>query len=191
MGTIRPKSGTRIVLVLIISAFLILSILGIYNVMMAVCYPRKYEDYVEKYSNQYGVDQNLVYAVMKTESGFDEKAVSDQGAKGLMQITEDTFQWLNGKLGNGDVYVHDDLFDPELSIQYGTYFLSLLISEFHNTETVLCAYHAGRGITGKWLKDPEISLDGARLIRVPYKDTAHYVEKAGRNYSRYQKLYQS
>ena len=56
-------------------------------------YPRSYRSYVEQYSREYDVDENLVYAVAKVESNFDPNAVSSADARGLMQMTEDAFEW--------------------------------------------------------------------------------------------------
>ena len=56
-------------------------------------FPRNFSRYVEKYSEEYGVDKNLVYAVIKAESNFDREAHSHKGAKGLMQLTDETAAW--------------------------------------------------------------------------------------------------
>ena len=49
-------------------------------------YPRNYVEFVRKYSYKYGVDENLIFAIIKAESGFDKNAESKAGAIGLMQI---------------------------------------------------------------------------------------------------------
>ncbi len=61
--------------------------------------PLKYEESVKKYAGQYGVPPSVVYAVIKSESGFRPDAVSSAGAKGLMQIMPDTFSWLCANSG--------------------------------------------------------------------------------------------
>ena len=50
-------------------------------------YPKKYSVYVEKYAEEYNLDENLVYSIIKAESKFNENALSRRGAKGLMQIS--------------------------------------------------------------------------------------------------------
>ena len=57
-------------------------------------YPRKYRDYVETYASRFSVPEAVLYAVMRTESGFDSAAESSAGAVGLMQLMPDTFRWL-------------------------------------------------------------------------------------------------
>ena len=81
-------------------------------------HPLRYESYGEKYSRENGLDKYLVYAVIKTESGFDPGAVSNVGARGLMQIMEDTFDWVKFRLGDEDTR-YLDMYDPETNIRYG------------------------------------------------------------------------
>ena len=62
-------------------------------------YPRKYRQYVEQYSREYGVDKDLVYAVARIESNFDPNAVSSADARGVMQMTQDAFEWVRYRMG--------------------------------------------------------------------------------------------
>lgn len=152
-------------------------------------YPRDYSPYVEKYATAYGVEPALVYAVIKNESGFDERALSNIGAMGLMQLTPETFEWVQSKAGSSHVLGSDSLYNPETNIQYGTYFLSLLLSEFGSQDTALAAYHAGRSNVKKWLADPADSKDGRTLYHIPFGDTRVYVKKVGLAVRTYRELY--
>lgn len=178
----------------LIGIFIVLGIIaavwigGLHKVYDDAVYPRSYSEYVQKYAKQYQLDENLVYAVIKTESGFDPDSVSEDDAKGLMQVTEETFDWLNSKLEYSD-YTHDDLHDPELGIEYGCFLLGYLKERFEVTEVMLAAYHAGMNITAKWLEDPTYSEDGKTLQEVPYADTKHYISKVMKNYEAYQSIY--
>lgn len=150
-------------------------------------YPLKYTSLVQKYSRQYDVDENLIYAVIKTESGFDSYAVSEVGARGLMQMTEETFDWIHSKMN--DNYNFDDLYDPDVSIHYGTYLLNYLLNEFdEDTDTAMAAYHAGSASVRSWLENPANSADGKTLSHIPKSDTAHYVNKINRAISMYERL---
>ncbi len=155
--------------------------------VMKVLYPMKYTDYVVKYSELYGVDAELIYAVINTESSFNPEAVSDVGALGLMQIMPDTLDWICTK--TGEKLEFESLKDPEISVRCGTYLLSCLLDEFENDETALAAYHAGRGRVNNWLSDGDVSSDGKTLDRIPYRDTAHYVSKVMRAKNIYVNLY--
>lgn len=153
-------------------------------------YPRTYANLVEDAAKTYELDENLIYAVIKTESGFDSLAVSVNNARGLMQVTEDTFDWLSVQMGNEGTYTHEDLADPKLGITYGCYLLHYLMEEFDGeVSTVLAAYHAGMTITHTWLEDSSYSADGRTLDTIPYADTAHYVDKVLDNYEHYQDIY--
>ncbi len=133
-------------------------------------YPQRYSDYVEKYCKEYDVPINLAYAVIKCESGFDPKAVSDIGARGLMQLTPDTFEWVQGKMGV-DTQSVDALFDPETNIRAGIYLLSINLADFETTEYALAAYHAGRATAEKWIND------GVKVKDIPYGDTSKYIKR--------------
>lgn len=152
-------------------------------------FPVAYEDYVTKYASLYDVDEAFIYAVIKTESSFDPNALSHQDAKGLMQVTGETFRWLSTKMGEEGAHQHDDLFDPDVGIRYGTFFLSYLLEEFGGVQEVAAAYHAGRGTINQWLRDEAYSSDGKTLDQIPYPATAHYVNKIMRNYEGYQKVF--
>lgn len=152
-------------------------------------YPMKYQKAVEKYCKQYDVDKYLVYSVMKQESNFKKDAVSRAGARGLMQITEDTFNWLSVKM-KVDKYEYDDLFDPEVNIMYGVFFISYLQDRFEDDKTVTAAYNAGINVTRRWLKDERYSDDGISLKYIPYKETSNYVEIVNKNHEKYIEIYE-
>jgi len=169
-------------------AMVVLSVLGIWqDIQQKLFYPTKYSAYVEQYSDTYGLDPLLLYAVIHTESKFQPKAVSESGALGLTQITPETFQWLQSKAG--EKLPARQLHSPQVSIRYGALFLSMLQEEFAEVETALAAYHAGRGKVNSWLRDKRYSADGSALGRIPSSKTAHYVRKVMRAYEKYQSLY--
>ncbi len=176
-----------ILLLLILSVVSIIMIVNSVKLGVHSIYPRQYAELVEKNAEHFDIDEALLYALIKTESGFDKDAVSSVGAKGLTQITPDTFKWLQTK--TGEFYEEDALFDPEISVYYGAYFLNMLLEEFGNTETAVAAYHAGRGRVNEWLADPRISPDGETLENIPYKDTAGYVKRVMRNTEKYKNIY--
>lgn len=172
---------------LILTVVLGIIIYNTVHLALQTVYPLKYSELVEKYSAEYNLDEAFVYAVIETESGFNKDAVSEVGARGLMQIMPDTFKWLKSK--TGEKLSEDALFEPEVSIRYGCFLLRYLLDEFENEKTALAAYHAGVGRVKKWLKDPEYSDDGKTVARIPYETTKNYTEKVMKTYHRYIKLY--
>ena len=79
--------------------------------MKKYVYPYQYEEYINKYSEEYGLDPYLVLAVIKTESNFNKEAVSKKDAKGLMQIMDSTGEWIAKELGV-NYFMSSMLFDP-------------------------------------------------------------------------------
>lgn len=185
----RRNAAPAVIISLVVLAALIVGGFFGYRYYLKYTHPIKYENYVEKYSREYGLDKFLVYAVIKTESGFDPAAVSNVGARGLMQIMEDTFDWVSFRLDDEDTR-YLDMYDPETNIRYGCYLLGFLCDEFGCVETAMAAYHAGRGRVNEWLEDSEISSDGVHLDVIPISDTAHYVGKIVKAMDTYKELYQ-
>lgn len=179
------------------SAGYFLKILTVIFILGATClaavsilktlYPRQYSNFVEIYSQQNNLSEELVYAVIECESGFDEKAESYLGAKGLMQIMPETFFWLQEKLGES--LPEEKLFEAETAIKYGCYFYGQLLSQFEDEATAVAAYHAGAACVEEWLGDTNYSDNGKTLKEIPYPTTAHYVEKVMNIKKLYQKLY--
>lgn len=146
--------------------------------------PDEYSIYVEQYSSEFGVPEDLVWAVIKTESGFDASAVSNAGAVGLMQLTESTFNEIsNHRLKDG--FDAGMRYDPETNIRYGTYYLSYLHARYENWDVAIAAYNAGLGNVDGWLED-----DGTLNVKnVPFKETKDYIKKVNKAKEKYKDLY--
>ncbi len=196
MRTRRKKnSKTKIaVVILLVAVLAVLAFLGIsYGVdrFQRETHPLKYHQYIMQYSKEYGLDSFLVYAFIKTESGFDEKAESYLGARGLMQIMPETFEWIRYRLDeeNDPEISFDSMYEAKTNIRYGCYLLKYLSDEFGGGLTeIAAAYHAGNGSVSAWLENSEYSENG-KLIKIPKSDTAHYVDKISNAYEVYCKLY--
>ena len=97
-------------------------------------YLKEYEDVIRKAAEQFGIEANLIKAIIKAESSFDPDAISESGAQGLMQLMPDTAN---------DMKV-DDPFDPEENIFGGTRYLSLLLQRFKQDKRLaIAAYNVG------------------------------------------------
>lgn len=148
-----------------------------YFVIMPKVVPLSYQEEVEQYAKQYGVAPSLVYAVIFCESRFSPEAVSHAGAKGLMQIQDDTAYWVAEQIPEMDVESMD-IFDAKTNIHIGCYYLGWLLDKFQGVEpTSLAGYNAGHNAVAKWLQDEEKSRDGVTLDEIPYEETETYVKK--------------
>lgn len=154
---------------------------------MKFLYPQRYADLVEREAAQFELDPDLIYAIIKTESGFDSQAVSSAGAKGLMQLTQETFDWI------ASLYPPEDssagVYDPQANIHCGCALLRLLLDQYGSVDVALAAYNAGMGNVSQWLGSQEYSHDGETLHTIPYPETDAYVKKVRRAYEMYAKLY--
>ena len=163
--------------------------LGFQNRIMQTQYPVKYQEFVEEYAGEFHLEPALVYAVIRTESKFDPYAVSSAQAKGLMQLQDETAQDCARalKLKN---FTADSLFDPQINIRLGCYYLGKLIKSYDGSvETAVAAYNGGPGNVEKWLKDKELINEKGELVHVPFTETRNYVENVMKAYKIYQELY--
>ena len=153
-------------------------------------YPIEYSEYVEKASDEYDLDEALIYAVIRTESSFNTEAQSPVGACGLMQVMPSSFEWLQSLRGTTGEYTTEDLFDPEICIDYGCYLLRYFMDTYEDERCAIAAYNAGF-VVGEWLEDENYSVDGKTLIDTPYPETSEYIKKVESAKEMYIKLYYS
>jgi len=143
----------------------------------------KYQDIVEEYATKYDVPITLVYAVIECESSFRENAKSSVGACGLMQLMPVTFndvcEWLSLD------YTVEQIMDPKVNIQCGTYYLSRMYRMFDDWELAVAAYNAGPGNVQKWLKNDDYVDDG-KLVYIPFKETSNHVQKVVKAWDKYE-----
>ncbi len=128
---------------------------------------KKYDDIIANASQQYGVSFPLLKAIIKAESGFDPRAVSKKGAKGLMQIMPENFKPLGIK----------DPFDPSQNIHAGARYFKQMYDRFKGKIPLsLAAYNAGPTAVERYKTIP------------PYEETEEYVERVLKFYYNYKNL---
>lgn len=177
-----------IINIIILLIFIILKAINIENVILKNLYPKEYEDYVYKYSENSKIDPLLVFAIIRTESNFKEDSISLSNAKGLMQLMDATATELATKLDMEEDY---DVFNAETNIELGTSYISTLLKYYdNNIYLALAAYNAGIGNVNKWIENGTIKKDGSDIENIPFKETRNYVRKVIRDYRIYTKLYE-
>lgn len=158
--------------------------IGAYN---AYFYPMKYSKEIEFFSEKYDVGGAIIASVANVESNFDENAVSNKGAIGIMQLIPSTAEWIAGKIGKD--YDEEKLKNAEYNLELGSFYLSYLINYFQDERVGICAYNAGQGNVSNWLKDEKYSKDGKTLYKIPFEETNNYLKKVLNNYNYYKNKY--
>lgn len=151
-------------------------------------YPVKWESEIRAAAEERGVPTAYLASVILAESSYRPEAVSSAGARGLMQIMPETGAWIADKLG--EEFNADSLFDPEVSIRYGAWYMGWLSDRYNGDLTCAsAAYHSGQGAVDQWLKDPAYSRDGKTLYAFPSKTVETYVERIRKYYKHYGRIY--
>lgn len=148
-----------------------------------------YRDIIVPAATEEGLDPLLLFSLIRQESLFDASITSTAGARGLMQITPDTGDYIVANYGWPDNYTADDLDRPFINIRLGAHYLKLWIDKY-NGEVVpaLSSYNAGDGNTIIWkdMAGDDIDLF-VELIR--FDETRDYIKYITENYEIYKTLY--
>lgn len=183
----NKKALIFILIILILFVFL-----GFFkDKLLMLIYPKTYQEIVNMYANNYNVDENLIFAVIKAESNFNQEAISNKKAIGLMQIMEETAKDVAIKYSiNIDINnLRQEILKIDNNINIGTKYLQILIAKYNNIEVALAAYNAGIGTVDNWIDKGIIKSDGTDIENIPYKETNTYVRKILRDYKIYKSLY--
>ena len=132
------------IFILLILIAIVISISNNYdyikNKLLMKIYIIDYSDYVEKYAKEYEVDKYLIYAIIKAESNFNENAVSNKKAKGLMQLMYSTAEEVATQIG---ISINEEkILEPDTNIKLGTKYISDLLKRYENIGLALAAYNA-------------------------------------------------
>jgi soluble lytic murein transglycosylase-like protein len=125
-----------------------------------------YHKFIVQTASQYQVDPALIKAIIMAESGYNPKAVSKRGAKGLMQLMPETAEALGV----------EDIFNPRQNISGGVQYFRHLVNRFNgDVKLALAAYNAG----SRYVRN----YDGVP----PFKATRYYIKKVFKYYRQYKK----
>jgi soluble lytic murein transglycosylase len=130
-------------------------------------YPLKYGSILRGHAENYRLDPALLAAVIYQESKFRPRVKSESGAIGLMQLLPDTAKGIAVHTG-GSRFRVDDLYDPELNVRYGSWYLRHLLDKYDDEPTALAAYNAGQQNVDEWRRDGR---------GIAFSETRHYVDR--------------
>jgi soluble lytic murein transglycosylase len=144
-------------------------------------YPLRYASIVRGHAANYDLNPALLAAVIEQESKFNADARSKTGAIGLMQLQPATAEGIALRTG-GSKFVLADLYDPEINVRYGAWYLHHLILKYGDERTALAAYNAGQRNVDRW-------RDEHRAVQFP--ETRAYVDRVERLKDIYRRAYTS
>jgi soluble lytic murein transglycosylase-like protein len=140
----------------------------------------------------YQLEEELLLAVARQESGFDPAARSYAGAKGIMQLMPATARYMADRLAEPSAAAHLDLADPIANLTLGQRYLKYLMQKDHiggNLIYVTAAYNAGPNNLARWQKNLRHVKDPLLFIeKIPSLETRNYVQNVMRNYWIYRTL---
>jgi soluble lytic murein transglycosylase len=175
---VRPLAGLLAVVVVASGAFIYLQ-----HTEPAwyarLWYPLHYSSIVRVHARNYDLDASLLAAVIEQESKFRADAKSSAGAIGLMQLQPATAKGIAIRTG-GSKFVLSDLYDPELNIRYGSWYLHHLMVKYGDERLALAAYNAGQQNVDRWRAAGE---------GVQFPETRAYIDKVERLKKIYRRAY--
>jgi soluble lytic murein transglycosylase len=160
--------------IMAVSAAVVVGIGPVDDAVREITLPLRHEDIIRQQARDKGLDPALIAAVIYQESKFEDRT-SEAGARGLMQITPATAEFI-AKRSGGVAFTQEDLATPQVNISYGAYYLRYLIDRYDGDLTLaVAAYNAGETNVNRW-----IERAGGRgefqESDIPFPETRHYVD---------------
>jgi soluble lytic murein transglycosylase len=152
-------------------------------------WPSAFSDLVDEATKKpESVDPELVYSIMREESGYRPEVVSPVGARGLLQIMRETGADLANRRGRKK-FDPDELFDPRVNIELGSYYLGELTRRFPTRLSAsIASYNAGPHVVVDWVEEDR-QADDEWVESIPYSQTRSYVKRVLRSLQAYRLLY--
>src|SRR3954451_5892101 len=172
------KRRQRLVLglIAIIGALLVIGLHPLKHAVKEITLPLRHEDIIRQQSQKKGLDPALVAGVIYQESKFvDQTSVA--GARGLMQITPDTANFI-AKQSGGIRFTQADLATPQINIAYGPWSLRWLMDRYDARQSLaLAAYNAGFGHVDDWVRRAGGPDAFDAKADIPFPETRSYVRQ--------------
>ncbi len=161
--------------------------------LIAVSFPQEYKTQIQREADRNQLSAFLVKSVIRQESAFGVQAVSSSGALGLMQLIPPTANEVAQDLHLGKINVPEDVFDSDVNIQMGSFYLAKMIKKFGGSVPLgLAAYNAGpHRLQSFVMGRPEVAMqmstpssdpnDEIWIDELPWYETSFYVKSILRN----------
>lgn len=139
----------------------------------------QFDGEIKSAARRYNIDPALIKAVIWQESNFRPEVRGKAGEIGLMQVREDAaFEWAEDEKMPLERFSHEEITDPSMNIQAGTYYLSKLMRRYTKTDNpipyALADYNAGRTHVLRWKKGAAETNSAAFLAQMDYPGTRKY-----------------
>ena len=172
----------------VVAAVLVSGVLD--EAVREITLPLRHEDIIRQQAADKDLDAALIAAVIYEESRFRDQT-SNAGARGLMQITPETADFIARRSG-GVRFEQSDLATPQINIAYGAWYLRYLIDRYKGNDTLaIAAYNAGMGNVDRWVARAggPSNFDSAKHI--PFPETRAYVQNVIERRQQYRDHYGS
>ena len=185
---IRRRRLAALATVALIAAALVgaTGLLG--DAVREITLPLHHDDVIRQQAQDKSVDASLIAAVIYEESRFRDQT-SHAGARGLMQITPDTADFI-AKNSGGYRFEQEDLATPQINIAYGTYFLRYLLDHYDGNEALaIAAYNAGLSNVDRWVGKAGGQEGFDTAADIPFPETRAYVANVLERREQYREHY--
>lgn len=149
----------------------------------------RYADDIREVAAKYGIPEVILWATVRTESGFASNLEGKDGGIGLMQLTPAEFAMIQTEILGEAPEDAGRLYDPQKNLTCGAAYLSYLYERYGVWETVFAAFDAGTEAVDAWLSNPEYASEFGTLASIPNAKTARYVRDVEKACELYIKLY--
>ncbi|MGI5891850.1 MAG: lytic transglycosylase domain-containing protein [Bacillota bacterium] len=183
----KNKAASMIVIIIVL---LIIFFITKDEIARQLIYPDHYYEEILIAAEANNIDVNLLFAVVKEESGFNKDALSSVGAQGLMQLMPDTASWIC-KQAPFDYDPVNDVWDPGANIMMGAWYLNWLSDTYYygNIAAAIAAYNAGQQNVNNWLQEGSWDGSFANAADIPFSETAAFLQSVNKSREKYAKLY--
>jgi soluble lytic murein transglycosylase len=188
-STARRQALRRRRIAMVLAAALVtglvtaLALPTLHHTIQEITLPLRHEDIIRQQAAEKNLDPALLAGVIYAESKFRDQT-SAAGAKGLMQLTPATAQYI-AHLSGGTAFQLGDLSTPQVNISYGAYYLRYLINRYNgNLALALAAYNGGEGNVDRWIREGR-----SRVSDIPFPETRAYVKRVLDARAAYAKTY--